>query len=442
MRKHDCSFLMILILIVGLSSSTLALSQPTSVSTLPLEKRLFILSKTYAAIPLYFAHWQTTPEFSLDALYQEYLTKVLATEDRFQFDLIMMEFVARLNNGHSWYSDRWIRKFGQPLGFTIFYLDGKWVVAESWIEKVEPGDIISKIDGENFESFYQRQKKYINASSDRERRVKFPFRAFLFPEQFRLQLANGRQETINRKTQKIAWPPFKIIGRWIEKDKIAYLKIPSFDNPEFEEKALELVNEFREAEVLIVDVRGNGGGTTPEKLVKALQDRPFRFWAESTPISVGLFKAYSAIYQMFEAKLSKDYRTALKMINEFFAHSQLLWTSPYQQPENFFFLGKLIILTDRRCGSACEDFIVPFKDNKRAIIVGETTMGSSGQPYIYNFDDQISIAIGTKREYLPDGRPFEGRGIEPDVFVQPTIQDLKSGRDVVLEKALSLARDK
>ena len=145
---------------------------------------------------------------------------------------------------------------------------------------------------------------------------------------------------------------------------------------------------------------------------------------------------------MFEAKLSKDYRTALKMINEFFAHSQLLWTSPYQQPENSFFLGKLIILTDRRCGSACEDFIVPFKDNKRAIIVGETTMGSSGQPYIYNFDDQISIAIGTKREYLPDGRPFEGRGIEPDVFVQPTIQDLKSGRDVVLEKALSLARDK
>ena len=74
------------------------------------------------------------------------------------------------------------------------------------------------------------------------------------------------------------------------------------------------------------------------------------------------------------------------------------------------------------------------------MIVGETTEGSSGQPYIYDFDDQISIAIGTKREYLPDGSPFEGRGIEPDVSVQPTIQDLKAGRDVVLEKALSLAR--
>jgi len=42
-------------------------------------------------------------------------------------------------------------------------------------------------------------------------------------------------------------------------------------------------------------------------------------------------------------------------------------------------------------------------------------MGSSGQPFIQPFEGGISVAIGTKREYMPDGTPFEGVGIAPDI---------------------------
>jgi len=101
--------------------------------------------------------------------------------------------------------------------------------------------------------------------------------------------------------------------------------------------------------------------------------------------------------------------------------------------------GKLIILTDRRCASACEDFVVPFKDNHRAIIIGEETAGSTGQPYIYRFNKDIFIRIGTKRVYMPDGSPFEGKGILPDIKIQPTIKDIKIGRDVILKKAIVVA---
>jgi C-terminal processing protease CtpA/Prc len=36
---------------------------------------------------------------------------------------------------------------------------------------------------------------------------------------------------------------------------------------------------------------------------------------------------------------------------------------------------------------------------------------------------------------FPDGSPFEGVGIRPDLEVLPSVDDLRAGRDVVLEAA-------
>jgi carboxyl-terminal processing protease len=99
----------------------------------------------------------------------------------------------------------------------------------------------------------------------------------------------------------------------------------------------------------------------------------------------------------------------------------------------------VILLTDGGCVSACEDFVEPFKQSGRGIIVGETTEGSSGVPLFYDFGNGMTLKIAVKRFYFPDGSEFEGVGIKPDVEVHPTIESLKAGRDVILEKALELA---
>ena len=71
--------------------------------------------------------------------------------------------------------------------------------------------------------------------------------------------------------------------------------------------------------------------------------------------------------------------------------------------------------------------------------IGEHTVGSTGQPYITQFDDGITVAIGAKRAYFPDGSQFEGIGIMPDIEIVPSTADLGAGRDPVLEKALEIA---
>ena len=57
---------------------------------------------------------------------------------------------------------------------------------------------------------------------------------------------------------------------------------------------------------------------------------------------------------------------------------------------------------------------MPFQDNGRAKLIGETTAGSSGQSHHVDFGDGFYAWVGAKREAFPDGATFEGIGIQPD----------------------------
>jgi len=98
-------------IVVGLSW---AAEHPAD-GTLPLGERVFIVSKIYSLIPTFFAHWKGTPDLDLDAAYRAYLNEILSSNDRRQFDLATMEFVAKLHNGHTGFWDPWfIDHYGQP----------------------------------------------------------------------------------------------------------------------------------------------------------------------------------------------------------------------------------------------------------------------------------------------------------------------------------------
>jgi carboxyl-terminal processing protease len=205
-------------------------------------------------------------------------------------------------------------------------------------------------------------------------------------------------------------------GRMLRPD-LAYIRIPGFGDPALEKRALELVRQFAHARTIVFDVRGNGGGSTPADLTRALMDRPYRWWREATPQTLAV----------------------LKFRGEYAARPQFSWGPEIKQPDKPIFTGRIVLLIDGGCGSSCEDFVMPFKDNGRGTLVGGHTAGSTGQPYIREFDNGMILLVGSIRATMPDGTPFEGVGIAPDVPIRPTIEDLKAGRDVILAKALELA---
>jgi carboxyl-terminal processing protease len=110
------------------------------------------------------------------------------------------------------------------------------------------------------------------------------------------------------------------------------------------------------------------------------------------------------------------------------------------QPRGAAYSGRLLLLTDRICSCACEDFVMPFKYSKRATLIGETTAGSFSLTRHINFENGMILNIAAVHHTFPDGSQFEGVGIAPDIAVDVTPDDLRAPRDPVLKKALEIAQ--
>src|SRR5262249_4149205 len=90
---------------------------------LTLENRLFIGSKIYRIVSTFFPHLS---QEDFDSRYREYLSQIVKTQTRREFDLITMEFIATLHDGHTWFYDNWLDKnYGQAIGLNAYPIDGQ-----------------------------------------------------------------------------------------------------------------------------------------------------------------------------------------------------------------------------------------------------------------------------------------------------------------------------
>ena len=415
-------------LVLALAGSvSLAVGEDAAPAGMSLADRAFRASRVYAAALTYFAHWPDAPEpAAIDSAYRTYLETILARGDRTTFTRASMRFLETFRNAHTLFFDSVLAKDGSRLPFDARPVGGRWVVTASGIPALRPGDVLGTIDGRPFEDSFRELRPMISASTEqwapRAIFVRLPGLApytHLLPERFELGLADGRRVAVDR----LAMPDLPIgetEGRWLEPGKLACVRVPSFFGPAFEKRAIELVREYKDAPALILDVRSNGGGSTPSDLTNALMNRPRRWWTESTPASLPFFRLRAGQGQW-------EYQP--------FGRPELLWRSPVAEPAADAYQGRLALLVDGGCLSSCEDLVMPFKDNGRALVVGETTGGSSGQPYVLDLGDGMLVLVGAKRETFPDGSRFEGVGIRPDVEVAPSLDDIRAGRDVALEEA-------
>ncbi len=393
---------------------------------LSMQDRAYLATRIYASLS-YFAHWQNVPQLDLEKAYRAYLDKALASSDRIAFAHASMEFLAGFHNGHTVFVDMPLVQRGGPVPFVAELVDGHWVVTQSSSPGINPGDVIERIDDRDFGDFVEETMHLVSSSTvaggQHElfgRMLDFAPYAHLFPRGFTLTLAGNRKVKVDCNTLPPA-APLAVAGRWLIEGKVAYIRIPSFMAPGLEKRAIELAREYKQSETLIIDVRGNLGGRSPGDLTAFLMDRPYQHWAESIPVEVPYFR-------MRAEQGHEDYQP--------FVHGNLAWGGGQQQPPEDHFSGNLILLVDSGCASACEDFTMPFKVNHRAQLIGETTAGSSGQPLQLDLGQGMMVIVGAKRLSFPDGSPFEGVGIKPDIEVHPRVDDLRSGKDSALEAAL------
>jgi hypothetical protein len=394
-----------------------------------LEYKFFIFYKTLSILDMYSAHWDRVPGLSVEKLRKDYAKAVKNSKDRYEFYLVMSSVMARLRNRHTWYTDRKIWKdYGMGIGFEAIYHDKlrKWIVTSSKNHQVPTGSVITKVNGIPTNNFFNSKKQYIPASNERAARNNlFSFCTYL-PISMDIELDNKikvhvhRKASINTAEEGVSHKVFK--------NKIGYIKIPSFSESRFEKAALRCLSKMKGFSTIIIDLRNNDGGATPWSLLKMLMDKDWQspFYLEAvTPTA--LEKQYSNT----GAYAKKGYCLDKNRIYKKNYHA-------YKSSKNAF-KKKLIILTNESTLSAAEDFLIPLKYNKRAIIIGSRTNGSDGDVFFHNFDKDISIRVGCVSVRFPDGKRFEGFGISPDIEVYPKLEDIRMNIDTVLKKALEIA---
>src|SRR5208337_212417 len=99
----------------------------------------------------------------------------------------------------------------------------------------------------------------------------------------------------------------------------------------------------------------------------------------------------------------------------------------------------LVVLTDRNCVSACDAFSGAVKDLRLGTLVGTRTGGIlSGPAAAYLLDDASLIILPPMYASGADTEIIDGIGVAPDYYLPLTAQDLSTGHDPGIAKALTL----
>ncbi len=99
----------------------------------------------------------------------------------------------------------------------------------------------------------------------------------------------------------------------------------------------------------------------------------------------------------------------------------------------------LVVLTDRNCISGCDAFSGAVKDLRLGTLVGTRTAGIVAGPAAgYLLDDGSLLALPAMHDLGADHELINGIGVAPDYYVPLTAQDLSTGHDPDIAKALTL----
>lgn len=257
-------------------------------------------------------------------------------------------------------------------------------------ERLFPGDVILSIDGT---AVGERDNFYAPLQLTAGRRVSLRVRR------------GGATETVVMEPTT-SWRMWQLLYReWVAAnrrrvramtgDRVGYLHIPAMNQESVENFRRDLYAEGLDREALIIDIRGNGGGSTHDQLLSSL-GRPA--YAESR---------------------GRAGRSTMEPLG--------VWRGP------------LVLLIDQNCYSDAEIFAAAWKEMGLGPVVGVTTYGAVIGTVDVSLADGASFRLPGTGWYTLSGVNLENSGVSPDVTAASLPSDAWNRIDRQLEGAVAEA---
>ena len=196
---------------------------------------------------------------------------------------------------------------------------------------------------------------------------------------------------------------------WEDKgDGTAYIRISRFGsdtNTEWDRVASEVNVKMSELDAVIIDVRGNPGG----------------YLESAIHISEDFFRGKPVLYEETSTGELIPFNTSKVGI--------------------FKDIPAVFVLIDQGSASASEILAAALRDNIGAKLIGEKSFGKGTIQDAKDCNDGSGLHITIAKWLTPKKEWVHGKGLEPDITVKITDEDLDKGVDPQLNKALELAKE-
>jgi len=402
------------------------------------QEKIWGLMQVYTEVKYNFANFENVPGLDWDNLVREYIPKVMKAKDKQEYYNLLQELIANLKDNHTHITlpDELRDGLDRP-PIEVEVIENKFIVMrvgdteEVKRNNIYPGLEIKEVDGVPVKKYFRENKLPYLALSQTQRERLANVSSLLkgkknSPVKLTVSDIDGskRETTLTRnsalgKGNKFLWST-RIDSPLVEVKKvdkgIFRFNLRSFASDKtailFEEEMAKL--DLKEIKGIILDVRYNTGGNS------SVGDRIISHLIEK-PIKTGrIFKAreYRPLYR-------------LRGIEQDWYEVESSLTPSVDEH----YLGPVVVLISRYTGSAAEDFLVPLKYSKRAVLLGETTSGGTGNGLntILPGGGMLRVCINTD-EYV-------GCGVSPDTEVHQTRDDIYRGYDRVLTKAIEVIKE-
>lgn len=361
----------------------------------------------------YFCPNRDIPGENWDAVLTEFIPKFLAAEDGLSYKLTVLELTARIQDSHTSAYDRdgtLIKFWGiYRAPATFLTVDGR-IVIDAKTKKhaadcpLEPGDVVTKLDGREIGQVIAEKRKYISFSN--QQRIVLGLRYRLFATQ------NDSMTFTVERSGKTLDLPVKCYRDPIEDPVEESYRLLEGNigliNPEAlkKDEISSIMKALKDTRGLIVDLRQYPADFIVFSLAEYIMPEPAPF-AKFSLATPGVPGQFSMTPEVVNGKENPDY-----------------------------YKGKVVLLMNEQTVSQPEYTVMALR--RRAAVVGSASIGADGNNIRFFLPGGIETSMSAIGVYYPDGSPTQRVGILPDVEVFPTVEGLRQGRDELLEKAVEL----
>ncbi len=409
--------------------------------------RMLAAAKIFSAIDHFFPN-KKIMDHNWELSYRKSISKFIEAQDALQYMRAVAELYANIDDSHGFITTS---GYHYPLGLNPIIqgrgnfvppvltrvVENKVVVFDIYNEAIcssagiQKGDVILSINGEDPMKQIEDVRKY-QPASNKASQTFFICANILFGKEGQVMKLNVKDA--NGKVKDISLPKLGELKGGM--DNYAFKMYSCHNKPTFklitkeigyadltspmQQRDLDsMFTLLKNTKAIIFDMRGyphcNG------EFVSKLAGK------RNIVISKGITPAPTSP----NVKNFTDFESFLDIEDTHTAYQNVNYNN-----EGWVYRGKTVMLINELAQSAAETYGLMLKAISNTTFIGSHTAGADGALTNFNIPGNITLWFSGSNGSYPDGKPLQRVGIQPDIYVLPTIKGIQAGKDEVLDRAV------